>query len=226
MLAVEGESVVVVDCGGDVVQRLLAAGIDLARLSLLIVTHEHPDHVAGFPLFMEKIWLARRRRPISVAGPQAAIDQARRIFEAFDTSGWEGLPAVDWREVALDEGAEVWEDEEWRITASPGKHGVPVIGLRIEHVGSGAVVAYSSDTERSEAIIRLSRGADILVHEGTGDFAGHISAAGAARVAREAGARRLVLVHIPPDFRQSDLERAAEAFPAAEVGTDGGRYSL
>jgi len=63
-----GHSVVVVDCGGDVVQRLLAAGLDPNAISLLVLTHAHPDHVSGFPLFMEKIWLAKRRRPIPVFG--------------------------------------------------------------------------------------------------------------------------------------------------------------
>ncbi|HEX6912510.1 MAG TPA: MBL fold metallo-hydrolase, partial [Longimicrobium sp.] len=62
MLAFEsGGHAVVVDCGGDAIQRLMAAGVDPAGIEALIVTHEHPDHVAGFPLFMEKIWLLGRR---------------------------------------------------------------------------------------------------------------------------------------------------------------------
>ncbi|MEX0747058.1 MAG: MBL fold metallo-hydrolase, partial [Rhodothermales bacterium] len=72
----EGRETLVVDCGGDVVQRLLAAGIDLDTIAALIVTHEHPDHVSGFPLFMEKIWLAGRRRPIDVYGIGPASSQA------------------------------------------------------------------------------------------------------------------------------------------------------
>src|SRR5688572_14593911 len=88
MLAFAGETVIVVDCGGDVVQRLLAAQIDLERIEALILTHEHPDHVGGFPLFMEKIWLSGRRRPIHVLGPDAALEQAKKIFGAFNTSGW------------------------------------------------------------------------------------------------------------------------------------------
>lgn len=226
MLAFEGESVVVVDCGGDVVQRLQAADIDLDRIEALVVTHEHPDHVSGFPLFMEKIWLAQRRRPIPVCGPRPAIEQARRIFEAFDTSGWKGLPQIDWRVVALEEGAVVWSSEEWRITGAPGIHSVPVIGIRVEHRGSGGTVTYSSDTERSDAIQRLAKDADILVHEGTGDFKGHVSAAGAATLAREAGARRLVLVHIPPTFDETELESARVEFEGTEVGEDGGHYSF
>src|SRR5690606_38050975 len=109
------------------------------------LTHEHPDHVGGFPLFMEKIWLSGRREPIAVSGPARALDQARRIFEAFNTSGWEGLPSIEWGEVPIREDAPVWSDEEWRITASPGKHSVPVLGLRIEHLASERSITYSAD---------------------------------------------------------------------------------
>jgi ribonuclease Z len=54
MLALSSEeSLVLIDCGGDVVQRVFAAGLDLQRLSGLMLTHEHPDHVTGFPLFLQ-----------------------------------------------------------------------------------------------------------------------------------------------------------------------------
>lgn len=226
MLALESESVVVIDCGGDVVQRLLAADVDLDRIALLILTHEHPDHVAGFPLFMEKIWLAQRRRPLPVRGPKAALEQTRRIFAAFNTSGWKGLPEIEWQEVEMKEGALVWEDEAWRITASPGTHSVPVIGIRAEDRQGGGTVVYSADTERSDSIARLAQGATILVHEGTGDFKGHASAAQAAELARSAGAQKLVLVHIPAHFDERKVEKARTIFHQTELGADGGRYSF
>lgn len=220
-------SCVVADCGGDVVQRLQASGVELDTIAALVVTHEHPDHVAGFPLFMEKIWLSGRRRPIPVIGIAPAVAQARRCWEAFPVvAGWPDVPPIEWREVAHEEGAVVLEDETWRITAAPGIHGVPVIGLRVEERASGRVAAYSCDTEKSDAITRLSRGADLLVHEATGDFPTHASARQAAEVARDAGARRLVLVHLPPDPRDEDLAAAREVFPGAEWGEDGGRYEF
>lgn len=227
MLAFQAEdAALVVDCGGDVVQRLLAAHVRLEGIEALVVTHEHPDHVSGFPLFMEKIWLAGRRRPIDVHGPAPALDQARRIWEAFDTSGWDGVPEIRWREVALEEGTELVSDERWRVTASPGTHAVPVIGLRVDDPAGGGAVCYSSDTERSEAITRLARGVDLLVHEATGGFGGHTSAVDAARVARESGAGRLVLVHLPPNLEDGDLEEAREVFARTEPGQDGGRYTF
>ncbi|HMB93064.1 MAG TPA: MBL fold metallo-hydrolase, partial [Rhodothermales bacterium] len=143
MLAITNDtSTVVVDCGGDVVQRLLAADIALDTITALIVTHEHPDHVSGFPLFMEKIWLAGRRRPIPVYGIEPALDQARRCFDTFDTSRWDGLPKIQWQPIPHEAGALVLDDAVWHITAAPGIHSVPVVGLRVRSKQSGNVVAY------------------------------------------------------------------------------------
>ena len=159
MLAFEsGGRSVVVDCGGDVIQRLMASGVDPAGIEAFIVTHEHPDHVSGFALFMEKIWLLGRRHPIPVYGIRPALDQARKVWEAFNTSGWEGVPEIQWNEVRHEAGAPVLSNERWRITAAPGIHGVPVIGIRVEDAAGGGVCAYSCDTAKSADITEMSRG--------------------------------------------------------------------
>lgn len=229
MLAVESEhSLVLIDCGGDLAQRAFSVGAHLERLSALIITHSHPDHVSGFPLFMEKLWLFGRDEPLEVCGIPSAIDQARRSFETFDTSGWAGMPEIRWREVLPEEGADVWSDESFVITAAPGTHGVPVTALRIEDRAGGGVVAYSADTEPSDAVVRLAAGSDILVHEATGRFAGHSDAEQAAGVAARAGVGRLILVHLPPAERlgPAGILVATERFERTEEGVEGGSYSF
>jgi ribonuclease Z len=227
MLAVCTEdSTVAIDCGGDLVQRLLQAGIDLDTLEALILTHEHPDHVSGFPLFMEKIWIAGRRRPIPVHGIRPALDVARRIFEAFDTSSWKGMPEIEWHEIPQEEGVTVLDTDAWRITAAPVQHSVPTMGFRIEEKAGGKVVVYSCDTEPSDAVVRLAENADILVHEASGDVKGHTSAEGAAQIAARAGVRDLLLVHLPPDLHPSSLDEARRHFEHVEKGDELGEYGF
>src|SRR6056297_3486269 len=228
MLALEGPSgVVVVDCGGDAIQRVLAHGLDPLAITALIVTHEHADHVSGLPLMMERLWLAGRRAPLPVIGIEPAIDQASRVHDAFDTAAWTDYPGIATRSVPHEVDVLLHEDDDWRITASPGTHAVPVVGLRCE-ARSGAVVAYSSDTAYDARIVDLALDADLLLHEASGTSRVHASACEAARVAVEANAGRLVLVHLPPGFDEhgEDMRCARSTFPATEAGFDGAKYPV
>lgn len=228
MLALEDDSsVIVIDCGGDVIQRLFASRVEVDKITAMILTHEHPDHVAGFPLFMEKIWLTGRRKPIDVYGIRQANDQARRIFEAFDTSDWLGMPEIIWHEIEHVQDAPVLSDDNWQVSATPGIHAVPVIGLRFMHKASHKVLSYSCDTEKSDLITALAKGSDILVHEATGGFPTHSSANDAAQVAKEAEVARLILVHLPPEalLDKDTMLEAMKIFPAMLKGDEGGRYT-
>ena len=228
MLALEGSSgIVVIDCGGDVVQRLLAQGLDPLRVTALIVTHEHADHVGGLPLMVERLWLAGRRAPLPVIGIDPAVAQAVRLHDAFETGDWPGYAGIAPRVVPHEVGAPVLRNADWRITAAPGTHSVPVIGLRIE-AANGAVAAYSSDTTYDPTIVDLARGADLLLHEAAGETPMHASPCQAARVAAEAGAGRLVLVHLSHDFDEHgpEVTCARGRFGNLEIGFDGARYPL
>ena len=226
MLAAEsGGSIVLVDCGSDPIERLITGGLDPRAIDLLVLTHAHPDHICGFPLLMQKLWLAGRSQPLDVLGPGDALDTARRLFEVFDTSGWEGMPEVRWRRVEEGEEGLAWVGEHWRVATAAAHHGKrPTIAVRLQPASGETAVAYSADTEYSEAVVKLARQARILVHEATGQFPGHSTAADAARAAAAAHVGRLILVHLPPHPDPADLEQARSIFPALAEGEDGASH--
>jgi ribonuclease Z len=96
----------------------------------------------------------------------------------------------------------------------------------------GRTLVYSGDTRPHPSVVEASRGADLLVHEATfgGDElerareTGHSTAAEAARVALDAGVRRLVLTHISSRYNREATELLAEAravFPETVIARDG-----
>ncbi len=96
----------------------------------------------------------------------------------------------------------------------------------------GRKLVYTGDTRPCASVVEAAAGADLLVHEATfGEEeraraveTGHSTAAQAAEVARQAGARRLVLTHISPRYTRDAPELLAEAkavFPETLVARDG-----
>lgn len=211
MLALRGAtSTVVIDCGGNAVRQLQRLSVPLDSIERVILTHEHQDHTSGFPLLVEMLWLAGRREPLPVHGPAQAVDIIRRVWAQWDTSDWEGLPELQWHVVPLENGVRIATGADFELTAAPGLHGqTPVIGVRARDLHGGGLAVYSADGSPSVGIRTLAQGADLLVHEATGAHPVHSSAEQAAEVARAAGVKRLILVHLSPLENDLAMQQAA-----------------
>ncbi|MCI0487686.1 MAG: ribonuclease Z [Blastocatellia bacterium] len=94
----------------------------------------------------------------------------------------------------------------------------------------GKSVAYCTDTRPCPSAVRLGRSVDLLIHEATytkdleeeARQYGHSTAAQAARIALEAGARRLLITHFSTRFPDPAplLEEACAIFPDTLLAQD------
>jgi ribonuclease Z len=206
------ESSILIDCGGSPVHKLRVAEVDLDTLDALIVTHHHPDHVYGVPVLLLGLWLYGRQESFPIFGPRRTVTALASIMDSLGWHDWPHRMPVDFHEVEMRVGHRVIDSPEFEITIAPVEHFVPTIAVRAMSRESGKSIVYSSDTEPCEALARLAQGADILIHESTGDYAGHSTPAQAGAMARRCGVGKLVLIHFTAlDSELEGLRRAAEA---------------
>lgn len=100
----------------------------------------------------------------------------------------------------------------------------------------GRKIVYSGDTRPSEKIVKLSKGADVLIHEATFDdemvdkaaSEGHSTASEAARVALAANVKLLILTHISARYNYPKilLEQAKKTFPNVHIPNDLDRFEV
>jgi ribonuclease Z len=155
-----------------------------------------------------------RKTSLNIHGLDHTLNCVEKMMELYEWGDWPGFFPVDFHRLPTQEMVLVLEDEDFRIYSSPVTHLLPTIGLRVESLQSGRVIAYSCDTEPCSQVVKLARSVDILVHEATGQSHGHSSAAQAGEVANLAGAKSLYLIHYPPHFYGSQelLDEAGNNF--------------
>ncbi len=195
MLIGERTRPILIDAGSNPLGKIKDLGVDDEMLQDVILTHFHPDHVAGVPNMLMHMWLLGRRAPLRFYGLHHCINRVEDMMNGY---GWLEFPnffPTAFHRVSERNNAPVLENEEFRITSWPVKHFVPTIGLRIENKLTGKVLAYSCDTEPTPPLDELAADADLLIHEATGPPPGHSTATQAAELATRVNAKSLYLIH-------------------------------
>ncbi len=97
---------------------------------------------------------------------------------------------------------------DWQMTAAPAEHVQPYLdSLAYRLDTSQGSIVFTGDTQPCAPVVELARGADLMlcmcwddqaVMLQTGEAEGQCGTTGAARMAQEAGVKRLAVVHIGP----------------------------
>ncbi len=178
-LVIAGDMIFIVDIGEGGARNLSLMGVDASRVSALLLTHFHSDHVDGMGPLMLNHWVrGASTSPLRVYGPtgvSAVIEGFNAAYATDDTyrtahHGEAIAPpsggGAEARPFELQDGtAVVLETADLRITAFTVDHEpvVPAVGYRFDYKGRSACI--SGDTKRSSNLERACKGVDLLVHE-------------------------------------------------------------
>ena len=220
---VVGDRIYLVDCGDGVARQLALAKLPVRQVRAVFITHQHSDHNAGYgPLFLLG-WVAGLDAPVDTYGPPPLADMTAKLLDAYRYDielrmADEGRPALSplIRPHEITAAGEVFKDDRVRVTAALNDH-PPIrhsFAYRIDTPDRSIVI--SGDTKYSDNVVKLAKGADVLVHEVVSRefwerpdapqprevvrhiLASHTDVVDVGRVAAAAEVKTLVLSHFVP----------------------------
>ncbi|ANY10163.1 MBL fold metallo-hydrolase [Pseudonocardia sp. HH130630-07] len=187
-------------------------------------SHLHPDHCADFAsLVVHRRYHPRppfdpRAAPLPVHAPSGAHARFARAHATTedDLAGTDLTDVFRFHDLAPGAGFTVGTGRDTvTVTAYPVVHPCPSFAFRVEH--AGRVLAYSGDTAPCPGLVDAARDADLFLCEaswphGAGNPPGvHLSGREAGEHAAAAGARRLVVTHVPAWYDADALTAEAKA---------------
>lgn len=212
---------VLIDCGPDFRQQMLAAGSP--RIDAIVLTHSHMDHVMG--LDDTRSLTMRDRPPMKVYGDAATLEALKRVYKyAFErVDERQALPR--WELVQIDGPFGVGD-----LTFTP--HELPhfpaaTLGFEVAVAGAPARLCYATDCHviLPETLARF-RGCEVLVLDMLRErkHVSHLSLAEALAIAAEVGAGRTLFVHMNHEISHAALSARLPA--GVELGADGLRVEV
>ena len=167
LLVEDGNWRCLLDWGASSLVGLKAAGIDPASIAAIIVSHLHGDHFGGLPFFLlDAQFNSRRTEPLFLLGHPDLESRLRATMELLFPGSQQALVKVDARFVELAPGRATRIGEAASVEVFDVKHfcGSPPFALRLT-TPSGKVIAYSGDTEWTDALIDAAHDADLFIAE-------------------------------------------------------------
>ena len=192
-----------IDCGASALPAMKRLDIARDDIDLILITHFHGDHFAGLPFFLLDAQFSRRKRPLVIAGPTGLELRLTQVMEVLFEHSSGTKPKFDLQLVELAAG----QNRSFgavNVTPFPVVHGLsggPFLAYRV--AAEGRVIAYSADTEWTEALIPLGRDADLFIAEAyTYDkiVRNHLSLTTLEAHLAAIRPKRLVLTHMSDDM--------------------------
>lgn len=210
-----------VDCGASALPALKALQRDPNGIDGIVLSHLHGDHFGGVPfLLIDGQFLARREKPLLIAGPPGTRARLDALLETFFPKSTGSKWRFPWQveEIAVGMPSDVLGHT--IITAEViHQSGAPSTALRLSD--GEKVFAYSGDTEWTDALLAIARDADLFMCECygfEGKISGHMSWEILKTRLADLGAKQTMATHMNPTVLARLDEIRAERVLVANDG--------
>lgn len=206
-----------IDCGASSLIAMKQCGVSLLDVETILITHLHGDHFGGIPFFiLDSQLISRRTDPLIIAGPPGLEERIRNAMEVMfpGSSKVKQKFEITYRELPEREPAAIGE---LRVTGMQVVHGsgAPSYALRVE--GAGKTIVYTGDTEWTDRLIEIARGADLFIAEAyyyNKKMKNHLNYQTLMERRHELQCKQIVLTHMSDDMLgrldRLELEYAAD----------------
>jgi ribonuclease BN (tRNA processing enzyme) len=159
------KATLMLDCGASSPVALKGRGLEFGRIDAVILSHLHGDHFGGLVfLLLDEQLLQRRTRPLLIAGPpttRARLEAALEVFFPKAASNQWRFP-LEIVEIAPGRPVELL-GHNVLTTEVVHQSGAPSTALRVSD--GERLIAYSGDTEWTDALLQVADGADLFIIE-------------------------------------------------------------
>ncbi len=113
---------ILVDCGEGTQRQLKIAGLKPSKITKILVSHWHGDHVLGLPGLIQTLGASEYSGVLEIYGPVGTKAHFKAMFEAFV---FDRHYEIKVKEVS---SGTVFEDKNFKIIALPLQHGIETLG--------------------------------------------------------------------------------------------------
>ena len=117
-----GTEGILFDCGEGTQRQFKIAGISLTKITKILISHWHGDHVLGLPGIIQSLSSMEYDSELLIYGPVGTEKRIEKLFEAFVFDKQIRLKIIDVK------GGMFFEGNDFQLEALPLEHGIEILG--------------------------------------------------------------------------------------------------
>ena len=125
ILVSHGSETILVDCGEGMQRQLKIAGVKLIKITKILISHWHGDHVLGLPGLIQTMSASEYGRTLRIYGPAGTKEYMKKMFETFI---FDKKIDIEIYEV---KNSRFFESEELVVEAHILEHNIETLGFNI-----------------------------------------------------------------------------------------------